>query len=1340
MIVDLDRLVRRLESNGEWSAPAPLSTYRYAPAYVLLGDPGAGKSTAFEREQRETPGAELVTARDLRTSYGFRLPAGVETLFVDGLDEARAGGGDPLGPFDQIRGCLRALAPRRVRISCRELDWLGDNDRTNLVKDAPEGELFSLRLEPLNVDEQKLIVEAQSEIPDAEAFLAEAGERGVGGLLANPQTLVLLVQAVGDSGQFPTGRTETFAQACRVLAREPNDNRRIAAPLPPVEEVLNAAGRMCAVSLLSGSSGFSLPDTSETDAFVPISVFGTDTDDAIRTAGTRLFTGVGERRFAPAHASLAAFLAARYLAKLINGPVPRGRILALLAGHDGVPPTHLRGLVAWLATMSQSTRRELIARDPVAVLFYGDIHEFSGPEKSALLHALGNDPLRLRSSAWSRPIIERFPSPDMEPAFRQFLRDKTYNRRTDTTLRFLIATLRRAPHTFDVADELRQIVEDNSRGFHVRETALRSWIHVLREHPNRTAQQRALLDSIVDRSVADDGHELRGILLDALYPGAIAPAEVWSYLDGHCDKWSGRHAFFWWKFGEECPPEHLAAHLDHLATSIAFLRARLETCHLSSLPAQLLSRGLARHTDRVEIPRLAGWLRVGWNQWGSPIHHYKGPFPEANSTVRKWLELHPETQKALIRYWVENTEKPNAPSARFRLESLLYKSHLPNDIGAWHLREACATESLEVQKFHLESFIRDLAERPTAVDESLAAAFRRLRDWPDAVKFLRSKLVSELPKDHLRDIAPGRAPPQGQFVGEPDLIEAVRNNRDAVKENRLTLPLLHQLAHYYFTGGVGLAIAGKRDHVKTALGGDEELTTLAITALRKAPERSDLPSAEQVADLARDNQRFLLAAPVLAGLAEQEPDDVLGLPEENQRSAAALRMTFHAGSHGYEWYCALARNRPRLVADVLMLVCGAFFRMARTPIPEVELTAFNADFRAVAQVATLPLLRKFPLRATQAQLGELDLLLWSGLRHGKRRSFREVIESRVARPSMTGVQRIHWLAAGLCCAPDDFLTRLQANIGHSEKKIQHLIRFLTPDDPVPALLEHLDVPALAFLIRTIGARCEPVEHRDLGLQLYRPEPPLVEELIRMLRASADKTASRALDALASDARLSKWREELERAIEAQRVVRRDASHQAPLPTQVIAALRNGPPGNPADLRALATDRLERIADEVRTTNANLWRQFWTEDKQRNEPKDENACRDALLPLLQHRLPKECDAQPEGQYAKNRRADIRIASGKWNVPVEIKKNRHSRIWRGVRDQLLPRYTTDPATEGLGIYLVLWFGPQHTAPVPEGPRPQTPDDLRNRLLDALTPEERRRAAVLVMDVTPPPPTER
>ncbi|MCY4499188.1 MAG: hypothetical protein OXC14_18125, partial [Rhodospirillaceae bacterium] len=1314
MIVDLDRSVRRLDRNAEWSDPAPLSTYRYAPAYVLLGDPGAGKSTAFERERRETPDAELVTARDFRTIYGTRLSPGVQAVFIDGLDEARAGAGDPRGPFDEIRARLRGLAPRRVRISCRELDWLGENDRMNLAKVVPGGELLVLRLDPLDGDEQHRIVEARKELPDAEAFVGEATERGVGGLLSNPQTLVLLARVVAEKEDFPKGRKETFEEACRLLASETNEEHRGAAPLPPSETLLEAAGHMCVVGLLSGLAGFSLPDAPPVDGFLSISVFGQETDDAVRAAGTRLFPSVGGRRFVPAHANLAAFLAARYVAGLMNGSVPHGRILALLTGCDGAPPTHLRGLVAWLATISPALRGEFIARDPVAVLFYGDIHDFSGPEKSMLLRALGSDPSRLHSSAWSRPVMERFPSADMEPAVRQLLRDRTYDRRTDATLKFLTTALRRAPHEFDVAAELRQIVTDNARSFHVRDTALRSWIHALREHPNRITQERAVLDSIVGRSVSDDGHDLRGILLDALYPGALPPAEVWSYLDADCDKWTGRHALFWWKLGAECPPEDLAAHLDHLATSIAFLRPRLEMCHLSSLPTQLLARGLAKYADRLETARLAGWLRVGWNQWGNLTHSHQGPFSKANATVRKWLERHPEIQKSLIRYWVQSTEEPNTPSVRFRLESLLYESHLPNDIGAWHLREACVTENSKVRKFHLESFIRDLAERPTAVDESLAAAFRGLRDRPKALKFVRSRLVSELPKNHLRDPATEQAGSRPRVAGDPDLIEAVSNSRDAVRENRVALPLLYQLAYYYFTGGMGLAIAGEPDRVRTALGGDEELTALAMTALRKAPERSDLPSAEEVVGFARDNQRSLLATPVLAGLAEREPDGVLELPERNQRSAAALRMTFHAGSHGHEWYRALARNRPRLVADVLVLVCGAFFRMSKTPIPEVEITAFNADFGAVAALATLPLLSKFPLRATQSRLRDLDLLLWSGLRHVESGSFREVIESRVARPSMTGAQRTRWLAAGLCSAPGDFLTRVQDDIGDSEKKIQHLIRFLTPDDSAPALLNRLHVPALAFLIRTIAPRSEPVEHRSLEPRVRRPEPPLIEDLIRMLQASPERAASRALGALAADPNLSKWREELERAGEIQRVVRRDASYQVPSPTQVIAALRDGPPGSADDLRALSVDRLDRISEELRTTNANLWRQFWTEDKQRNRPKDENACRDALLPPLRHRLPEGCDAQPEGQYAANRRADIRIASGKWNVPVEIKKNSHRDVWSAIRNQLLPRYTNDPATEGLGIYLVLWFGPQHTAPVPEGPRPQTPDALRDRLL--------------------------
>ena len=231
-----------------------------------------------------------------------------------------------------------------------------------------------------------------------------------------------------------------------------------------------------------------------------------------------------------------------------------------------------------------------------------------------------------------------------------------------------------------------------------------------------------------------------------------------------------------------------------------------------------------------------------------------------------------------------------------------------------------------------------------------------------------------------------------------------------------------------------------------------------MTALRRAPERSDLPSAEEVGRIAREKKWSVSALYVLAGLAEQTPVHVLELPDANQRSAAALRLTFHAGSHGHEWFCTLARNRPRLVSDVLILLCSAFFSVGKTPIPELELVAFDADFRPIAAMVTLPLLKNFPPRATEKQLGELDKLLWAGLGHTDNESFLDIVESRVARPGMTGAQRTHWLTAGLCCAPEDFLARLQEHVGDSERKIRHLIGFLTPRRPVPALLERLHVP------------------------------------------------------------------------------------------------------------------------------------------------------------------------------------------------------------------------------------------------------------------------------------------
>ena len=331
----------------------------------------------------------------------------------------RAGSGDPRAVLDRVWAALDTLGRPRFRISCREADWLGRNDRTALTSVSTDQKVETLRLNPLTDDDVAQILDGHPGVNGARRFMAAARERGIDGLLSNPLTLDMLARAVGADGAWPRSKFETFEMACLQMAVEKNEEHVHEDPPPPQAELLDRAGQLCAYQLISDSVGFSLRYEDVDDDYIAPDQVGLTLEMARHVVETRLFTGVGTGRFTPVHRSIAEFLAARHLAQQISDGLLATRVLSLITGGDGSVVTALRGLSAWLVAHCPAARDRLIDSDPVGVGLYGDLQGFSVEEKNKLLVTLNHEVGYQRNV----PVFVPLATPDMQGALRYFLVD-----------------------------------------------------------------------------------------------------------------------------------------------------------------------------------------------------------------------------------------------------------------------------------------------------------------------------------------------------------------------------------------------------------------------------------------------------------------------------------------------------------------------------------------------------------------------------------------------------------------------------------------------------------------------------------------------------------------------------------------------------------------------------------------------------------------------------------------------------------------------------------------------------------------------------------------------------
>jgi hypothetical protein len=519
----LDRRVA-VQTNGE-TVVHPLSHLRDRPYVVLLGEPGAGKSTAL-RYEAAAEGGEAVTCREVMN--GTPLSSS-RTAYLDALDEYRSGDGAK-DKLLQLANAISTSNIRRWRLTCRAEDWRDTADINAMRRAANNEPITVAHLLPLEEDEAQTILEALGQ-PDPKKFVQEARVRGADAFLENPLSLKLLQTVVVSDGNWPTTRFELFDKAIWALAHE-HDLERETDPRPSADEIIEAACAICFHFLASGARGLwrsnSLPPGSADTEYVRIHALRLGSPIAEATLDTALFRGEGHA-FQPFHRTVAEFLAARFLARRVVGAAgapafPLRRATALITGNDHKAPSELRGLYAWFAAhlhkqCDPGGARRLIERDAATVLVYGDAAAFDTAGRRQILVNLDREDPYFLASQNDATVLGGLAGDDLAEDFIAILDTDVRSHLQVTVLQALAD----GPRVGSVSEKLHEIVLAEDRPLWMRERAAEV---LVAKATNQNAVRRALIDDLGARAPDRSQLAIRARILAGIQTDEIRPGEL----------------------------------------------------------------------------------------------------------------------------------------------------------------------------------------------------------------------------------------------------------------------------------------------------------------------------------------------------------------------------------------------------------------------------------------------------------------------------------------------------------------------------------------------------------------------------------------------------------------------------------------------------------------------------------------------------------------------------------------------------------------------------------------------------------------------------------------------
>lgn len=1261
----VSRHVRKIDDSEGYPLDNPLKAlneFQDQAAWVLLGEPGAGKTVAFKKEA-EGPNSQYLTISEfIHTDVISQLQG--KTLFLDGLDEIRAGSDDD-SILVRIRIKLRHLGNPKFRIACRAADWFGSTDHEDIKDASPDGQVSRLLLDPLTTDEIIDILRNNHSIEDPDAFIEKAKTLGVDNLLGNPQTLGLLAKAIRGN-QWPATRKETFQLACETLAEESNKRHRNIKRNRSysTDTLLDAAGQLCAAMLLSDKTGVALDSEQADRRFPHLDEYSPPERDVTYEAiRRRLFLQDKEECFVPSHRSIAEYLAARWLAiRIDRDGLPLGRVLNLMLGRDGRTIAGLRGLYGWLTLHCHTARSRLIEADSLTVVVYGDAKPLSLADKRRILTGLKREAKRYAAFRWgisSSRSLGALADPELAENFITALESPKRDDATQSFADCILDIISQGEAIPRLAAIVKNVTIDDSRWGRVRMTALQAWLK-LETTPHDAL---VLLDSITEGQVNDPDDELAGLLLLHLYPGHIAPETLFHYL--HTPKQSNLSSHFvrFWKheIPLNAPESHLPVLLDGLAARTDLTHSfDINTFHLNRMVSSLLVRSILLHGERVDCKRLLVWLGIGANEYGSirrdDIQRKK---------IARWFENHPLRYKELLALCFNRCNKEDHPGYCIHTcRRHLHGAENPNDIGLWHLEQASLTTDEKIIQAHLSAAIDTLIHQQGNSGLSL----EKIEAWadihPERKQWLQPLLYREIPEWKKKQASEKKDRNQQHANDRRERTIHISEHIPGILAGTASENIMHLLAGIWMNLYLDVHGETVSERFDSYCENGQELLTAAESGFLHCPVRTDLPTVAEIIDLANNQREHYIRLPCLIGMDlrwRQGPSQIHSLSNDVLRCMVVFRLTYGAGNTP-DWFTHLVGERPALVAKALTGYVSSSLKTKQLHIDSIYQLEHDPNYRMVAIIAVPIILKNFPVRSRTDHLRYLEYLLKAALRY-RIDQLPSLLKRKMALKGMNVSQKVYWLAAGMLSNPEKYETDLWRYIGKSWTRAKHLSGFLSEDFRGMSTDYQLSASTIGKLIELLAPHAELEWPRGGGFvndSMRRGDH--VRTLVNRLGASGTENAGREIKQLLGTPALKKLRFALEEAQHQLRLKLRENEFRY-IPLRGVAkVLANAEPGNTPDLAALVLGHLSEIEKEIRQDNDDGYKLFWTEANP-NCPKKENSCRDALLTKLRPRLaPFSIGCQPEADHANDKRADILVSyDNRLELPIEIKRDRNKTLW-------------------------------------------------------------------------------